>query len=130
MQKKRKSICCSFSVGEFALPQKSLYNIKTKVLVLRIGDIGEMKIEHMQLHLFHQHWLCFINASVSWRHDIEEISHFHPPLHSFILSIKRCSARFISSSYGINTLGRQNEQLYFIYLYAGMTILEQMPIFK
>jgi hypothetical protein len=41
------------------------YNIKTKVLVLRIGDIREMKIEHMQLHFFHQHWLCVINDSVS-----------------------------------------------------------------
>jgi hypothetical protein len=60
-----KSMCCLFSVGEFALPQKSLYNVKTKVLVLRIGDIGEMKIQHMQLHLFHQHRLCFINGSVS-----------------------------------------------------------------
>jgi hypothetical protein len=60
-----KSMCCLFSVGQFALPQKSLYNIKTKVFVLPIGDIGETKIEHMQLHLFHQHWLSVINGSVS-----------------------------------------------------------------
>jgi hypothetical protein len=79
------------------------YNIKTKVLVLRTTEIWEMKIEHMQ------------NASVLWRYDIGKISRFPPPLHSFILSIKRCSARFIPSSYGINTLGRQNEQLYFIW---------------
>jgi hypothetical protein len=77
------------------------HGIKTKVLVLRTAEIWKIKTEHMESHLFYEHWLGVICASTLWRYDIAKISLFPTLPHCFIFCVKRYSVSFIPSSHGV-----------------------------